>query len=103
MIFKQNILLDYTFDDSVSEKGCHLDWQGFADGDYIEMELTQDNEVILSGDTTHDSIIAVIDNFLKGVAFGAKEDVIVIYGIKTPIGHYECERKTYEAAKYSRQ
>ena len=35
MIFKQNILLDYTFDDSVSEQDCHLNWQEFADGDYI--------------------------------------------------------------------
>lgn len=99
MIFKQNILLDYTFDDSVSEKDCRLNWQEFSDGDYTEMELTQDNEVILSGDTTHDSIVAVIDNFLKGVAFEAKEDVIVIRGIKTPIGYYECETKMYKAAK----
>lgn len=99
MIFKQNILLDYTFDDSVSEQDCHLDWQEFADGDYVEMELTQDNNVILSGDTTHDSILEAIDSFLKGVAFGAKEDVICVYGIKTPIGYYECKRKTYETAR----
>ena len=99
MIFRENILLDYTFDDSVSEIDCNLNWQEFADGDYVEMELTQDNNVILSGDTTYDSILEVIDSFLKGVVFGAKEDVICVCGIKTPIGYYECKRKIYQAVK----
>lgn len=91
MIFNQNILLDYTFDDSVSEKDCHLNWQEFADDDYVQMELTQNDRVIMVGDTTHDLILMAIDNFLRGVVFGTQEEAIVTRGIKTPNNYYECE------------
>lgn len=91
MIFNQNILLDYTFDDSVSEKDCHLNWQKFADDDYVQMELTQNDRVIMTGDTTHDLILMAIDNFLRGVVFGTQEEAIVTRGIKTPNNYYECE------------
>ena len=91
MIFNQNIILDYTFDDSVSEKDCHLDWWSFADNDYVQIELIQNDRVIITGDTTHDPIFTAIDYFLRGVVFDTQEEVIVTRGIKTPNNYYECE------------
>ena len=91
MIFNQNIILDYTFDDSVSEKDCHLDWWSFADDDYVQIELIQNDRVNYNG--RYYSRFNFCSNrlFLKRSGFGTQEEVIVTRGIKTPNNYYECE------------
>ena len=96
MIFKQTIILDFTLDDSVSRTDCHLNWWELANTDCYEIKLSADNKVILCGDVEEDNILEVIDAFLKGVTFSGQEEVIVIYGIDTPLDYYECKRKVYK-------